>query len=550
MSNKKSLTAADRHVQYLKSEKLLNPVFASLKIIAIYLIIGFLWIFVSDELLAIFVTDPVRFQQLQTYKGWFYVIITAAIFYGIIYQQMKRYVEKIHGLDLAYFELDKVHQELLAFERQLHQIAYYDELTRLPNKTSLKRSIRKEVIKREASHKPFALVYMDVDDFRHINEMYGYEAGDAILINFAHAISNIITNPDVVFRLSEDEFIILIDDATDQKAVKSKLEHTLDQLNQDYKIKDAQMRISLSAGIAYYPAHGSDYTSLLRSADTALLYAKQSGKNRVADFESNMSIERTDQIELIQSMRQAIEQSAFSLNYQPIIALDTKTMVAAEALIRWQHPDKGFISPMTFIPLAEFTGLIHGINDFVFNDAFDTYNAWRHTALKHLHISINLSAKSLINHDFVDQLKSLCTHKKIACETFTLEITETALIDDIIQTEATLKELSEMGFEIALDDFGTGYSSLTYLKRLPIDVIKLDRTFIADCLEKDNDPATIKYIIDLAHHLKMTVVAEGIETQEQLDLLTSLGCDFAQGYHLDRPMSADALLNRYGKKDT
>jgi diguanylate cyclase (GGDEF)-like protein len=549
MKPKLPMTVADKHINYLKSEKHLNPLVATLKIIIIYLLMGFLWIFVSDELLAIMVTNPQTFQRFQTFKGWFYVLITALIFYFIIHNQMKKYVEKIFGLDLAYLELDKAHQELLSFERQLHLVAYYDEMTGLPSKSSLIKKTRQLSNHYQNNNKPYAFLYVDVDDFRHINEMYGYDEGDKLLVEIAKVFQTIIKEPNYVTRFSEDEFIILILDVATKEEALHQAETIIENLHKDYSIHNTQMKISFSAGVSIYPDHGNDYMSLLRSADTALLHAKNTGKNKVSLFEADMYLKRTHQIEMLQSMKGAIENKEFMLYFQPIFDLRTDTIVSAEALIRWTHAVKGFISPMEFIPLAELTGLIHDINDWVFVDAFDTHNTWKKTSLKNLNLSINVSAKSLTNQLFISKLKNLCLEKNIKCESFTLEITETAMIEDIKTTETTLNELSQMGFEIALDDFGTGYSSLTYLKRLPIDVIKIDRAFISDCIEISNDKDTLQYIINLAHHLEMTVVAEGVETKEQLELLKSLGCDYAQGYYLGRPMPVDQLIKTINKSN-
>jgi diguanylate cyclase len=531
----------EKYVRHLKTQTNLNPALASFKIIMIYLIVGFLWIFLSDEALAVFADNPDLFRELQLYKGWFYVFASAGIFYWIIFNQMKLYVKQIEGLDLAYIELEKVHQELLYYERQMHDVAYYDDLTKLPSKAMLVKTVAKIISSHHKNNKKFAYIYFDIDDFRHVNEMYGYQAGDQLLKDVAHILSEHIKEPNLVSRLGEDKFVILCVDCETQQGVTSKIDEIVHELSDEFEVESEDFSISLSVGVALYPDHGNDFMSLMRSADTALLFAKTSGKKQAIFFEESMHTHRTKQIEILQNIKQAINNQDFTLNYQPIYNIKNNSVVGVEALIRWQHETKGFISPLDFIPIAEVSGQIHEINDFVFKKAFSKYHDWKKSGLENIDISINVSAKSLNSALFINQLKELCLDKNNECSLFTLEITETAMIDDLEKTEQTLIELKKMGLSIALDDFGTGFSSLTYLKKLPIDIIKIDRLFISECIEKTSDEDTLKYIIDLAHHLKMRVVAEGIETQEQLDLLKSLNCDFAQGYHLGRPMTAEKV---------
>ena len=537
----------EKHLNYLKQEKHLNPVIASLKIILIYLILGLLWIFTTDELLVYLVDNPSTVPRLQLYEGWFYVFTSALIFYGIIFNQMKRYIEKIDGLDLAYVELEKAHQELLSFERQLHQTAYYDELTGLPSKSYVMKHIKKAIHEHALNHQGFGLIYFDVDDFRHINEMYGYESGDQILFDISQVLKVLITSPNMLARIGEDRFVcILVNQSNEEDMIKA-AKTILSQISKTYKINGEDYEISVSAGISFYPEDGLVYNDLIRSADTALVKAKSLGKSQAAIYQKYMSEERTHKIELTQNLHQAIKNKDFMLHFQPIYDIRTEKVVNVEALIRWPHVSKGFIQPLEFIPLAEITGLIHKINDWVFLEAFEKHQARSLLNLGKIKTSINLSAKSITNPGFIESLEKLCESTGVKSSEITLEITETAMIDDLSYTQTVLSKLSEMGFEVALDDFGTGYSSLTYLKNLSIHTVKIDRQFISHCIEKNNDKETLKYIIDLSHHLKMKVVAEGIENAEQLALLKSLGCDYAQGYYLGRPMSAEDLIQHIQK---
>ncbi|MFU8792905.1 MAG: putative bifunctional diguanylate cyclase/phosphodiesterase [Acholeplasmataceae bacterium] len=549
MKNKEEtyMTNQEKHLNYLKKEKNLNPVIASLRIILIYMIIGFLWIFLSDELLIIAVDDPIVFQRLQLYKGWFYVVASAAIFYMIIFNQMKKYVEKIDVLDLAYIELEKAHQELLSFERQLHQTAYYDELTQLPNKAYVMKHIKQMSKNHGQEGQTFAVVYFDVDDFRHINEMYGYQAGDQVLVDMSRLLSSLVKAPNLLSRLGEDRFVAILECQGDENASIDDVQSLIEKLSKSYRIGEEDYAVSVSAGIAFYPKDGKVFNDLMRSADTALIHAKSLGKDRVVAFQKDMAEARTDRIELIQNLHQAIKNNDFMLYFQPIYDLKTQKVANVEALIRWPHVSKGFIPPLDFIPVAEITGLIHKINDWVFTNAFKKHLSWKVHDLGAVKMSINLSAKSLINPVFIESLHEMCDVLGVDCKQITLEITETAMIEDLAYTEKVLKDLSRMGFEVALDDFGTGYSSLTYLKNLSIHTIKIDRQFITNCIETNNDKETLKYIIDLAHHLNMKVVAEGIENEHQLQLLKSLDCDYAQGYYLGRPMSADDLVKHIQK---
>lgn len=523
-----------------KNDSTLNATATTTKIIFLYILIGFAWILLSDRVLEIFVDDPESISLLQSAKGIFYVAFTAIIFYYIIHKQVDLYVSSILELKKAYHELDQGHQKSLSLEGKLFDLAFYDPLTSLPNKTMLEESIH-TYIENHPEDGMIGFVYFDIDEFRNINEVKGHSTGDELIKQVANELRLGIKKPHMLARMGGDEFVIAFFGIQQLESFLPMVEEHLGHIRKSFLLDEDDFFITYSAGIALYPDHGTDFITLFRHADAAMSIAKAKGKDQIVIFDDEMVHLIKQQTELLNQLRLAIDQHEFALHYQPIIELSTDEVIGVEALIRWVHPTKGFIPPLEFISLSEKNGYIKEITEWVFKEAHDHFPAWRD---KHdqFRVSINLSATMLMNDKFITNLMSWIQAHKIDCHKFNIEITETAIISDIEKSIHVIQTLKRLGFTIALDDFGTGYSSLTYLQRLPIDTIKIDRSFISTIKENTEEFFVLKYMIDLAHHLKLTVVAEGIETIEQKEMVKKYNVDFAQGYYFCKPMPQERTI--------
>ena len=518
----------------------LNATLSSLKIILIYIIIGVLWILLSDYLVEWFFEDEETIKLVQNIKGTFYVIFTAFVFYLIILKQMNRYADTIIDLKQAYDQLDQGHEKSLNLENKLFQIAYYDELTGLPNKFMLEEKISL-YINEHPKDGLIGFIYFDIDEFRNINEVKGHSVGDQLIKNIAELLKTQIQEPNMLARMGGDEFVLALFSLDQLDTFMEQVEGYLSMVRRTFILEEDHFFVTYSAGVALYPDHGKDYITLFRHADAAMSMAKSKGKDQIVIFDDEMVLLIKQQTEILNQLRSAISNDQFSLHYQPIINVQTQDVIGVEALIRWQHPTKGFIPPLEFISLAEKNGFIKEITEWVFKEAARQYDLWP-LHLTNFKISINISAVMLMQDSFIPNLSKWINEDHIDCTKFILEITETAIIQDIQKSIHVLNQLKHYGFTIALDDFGTGYSSLTYLQRLPIDTIKIDRSFISSIKENADDFHVLRYMVELAHHLKLDVVAEGIETKEQVQMVKNYFVDSAQGYHFCKPMPQNRIL--------
>lgn len=517
----------------------LNATNESIKIIIYYILISLLWIFGSDRLLEFIVQDPDRILRLQTIKGIFFVLFSGVVFYLILFNRISLYVASILDLKKAYKRLDKLHQTSLDLEDKLYQKAYYDELTGLPNKILLEEKVD-QYIEDNPNHM-MALVYMDIDEFRNVNEVKGHQVGDQLIQAVAHTLKEHINDSDMICHTGGDEFVVGFFNITDLSQFLINVEEFFKKVKRSYILDKDEYFVTFSGGVALAPDHGHDYITLLRHADSALSMAKNKGKDRLVIFDDEMVTMITQQTEMLNQLRNAIPNHEFSLHYQPVIDLNDGKVIAAEALIRWHNKIKGYIPPLEFISLSEKNGYIKDITEWVFYQAAKELDKWP-IKDENFKISINLSAVMLIHETFLKYLNQWIDQYQINCKKIILEITETAVISDIERSIHVLLQLRKLGFTIALDDFGTGYSSLTYLQKLPIDIIKIDRDFISHIHKDTKEFHVLKYMIDLAHHLNMDVVAEGIEIVEQQDMVRKYKGNYAQGYYYAKPMPQDQLL--------
>jgi len=426
-------------------------------------------------------------------------------------------------------------------EDHMYILAYYDELTKLPNRALFEKLFKELLEKKKHNADKMAVLYLDIDNFKNVNDILGHAAGDSLLRYLSQLLRGFFKAPNIVARLSGDEFIILLVERSEPENIEKIIAELTILLKNPWIIEKYEFFITVSIGIATYPEHGEDTIKLLKNADTAMFHAKEIGKNRHCFFSLDMQEKALKYIDLDKQLRYALKNEEFLIYYQPQIDLKTGKIIGVEALIRWIHPFRGLISPIEFIPFAEENGLIIPIEEWVFANVWKQKESWQKAGFKDLKISLNLSAKSLANTQLSNNIIEHLLGNSGKDYRIQLEITETAVISDITASTALLNELKLFGATIALDDFGTGYSSLNYLKRLPIDVIKMDKSFIRSVTSKKDEESIAKAVIQLAHDLDLQVVAEGIETIEQLQFLQKYNCDIGQGYLFCKPLPAEEI---------
>jgi len=424
-------------------------------------------------------------------------------------------------------------------EAQIMRLAHFDGITGLPNRVLFIDRFKQELKKAHRSNQSLTLMYLDLDRFKEVNDTLGHDMGDLLLKETAQRLVGCVREVDTVARLGGDEFTLLLNGLDNQAVTDRIAQKVLDRLAQPFHIGSELVYLSTSIGISIYPDDGSDVEGLLKNADQAMYVAKQNGRNRYHYFTPVMQEAALGRMRLISDLRIARATNQFRVFYQPIVELASGDIYKAEALIRWQHPTHGLVSPAEFIPVAEDTGLIIEIGDWVFTNAINQVAQWK---LHHpnFQISINKSPLQFRSSNvsctyWIDRMKALgLSGKSIA-----VEITEGLLLDASDIVTGQLDAFRNAGIQIAIDDFGTGYSSLAYLRKFEIDYLKIDQSFTANIHEGSSDMILCEAIIAMAHKLGMKVIAEGIETQEQLALLTSAGCDYGQGYWFSRPVPAD-----------
>jgi diguanylate cyclase (GGDEF)-like protein len=427
-------------------------------------------------------------------------------------------------------------------ETELHTQAYTDTLTGLPNRAQFNAYLDKALERHKGSGESLALLFIDLDRFKVINDTLGHEIGDRLLIEAGRRISKCVRGNDLVARLGGDEFTIVINDARPGNSIAVVGNRVLEALEQPFIYGSQEVFISPSIGIALCPKNGQDRDRLMKHADTAMYRAKEEGGNCYRYYEPEMGTTMSHRMRLESGLRRALERDQLVLHYQPQISLADGAMCGAEALLRWNDPDQGLIPPNEFIPLAEDTGLIVPIGEWVLRSACTRYQQWRAAGAGEFMLSINLSVKNLYDPQFPTLVREILDDTGMQPSLLQLEITENAIMQNAEQTILILKQLRDLGVHLAIDDFGTGYSSLSYLKRFPIDTLKVDRTFVQGIPANPDDTAITYATITMAHSLKCKVVAEGVETSEQRDLLQSWSCEMAQGYLYSKPLPAAEFL--------
>ncbi|MFB2979007.1 EAL domain-containing protein [Microseira sp. BLCC-F43] len=465
-----------------------------------------------------FITKPIDFQDLE-----------------ITIDKTLNFVKQIRE------QKEKLQQAL----EQLRYEAFYDPLTGLPNQNYILGRIRQCIQCREQKNSLFAVLCVSLDGFKAVKYGLGHALSDRLLVEVARRLETYTDPTDMVARCGTDEFAILLTDLPNFKQAENKAEQLRQVLRTQFKLNGCVVSSNIYIGIVNSTIDYNQPEDFLRAADTAMNYAKMPGKPNIVVFDTGMQASILERLQLEADLQRAIEQQQFHLNYQPIVSLSTGKIVGFEALVRWQHPGRGWVSPEKFIPLAEETGLIIPLGKWVLSEACRQLSVWQEQFSQRLplSISVNLSGIQLWNPDVLKSIDEILNSLSLSGSHLKLEITESILMDKESEATAVLDQLKQRQIQLSIDDFGTGYSSLAYLQSFPIDTLKIDRSFISGIEQQETNLDITRTIITLAHTLELDVIAEGVETQEQLDILRALGCEYGQGYLFSPPLEGAAVVN-------
>jgi diguanylate cyclase (GGDEF)-like protein len=488
------------------------------RVIVVYLVAGGIWILLSDRLLGLLITDPMLLTRLQTYKGWLFIFVTACLLYPLI----RRYVRTLRTSEEA---------------RRLQSC--YDPLTGLPNERLFHERLVAAMTEARQRTRELEVIYLDFDRFRTLVRAVGHSAGQELLQAVGSRLAGCLEKEETLAHVGGDEFICLalnVERPEQPIGIASRL---LDALKEPFICYGQPVHLTASIGIAIYPFDGEDGDTLLGHAYAAMCRAKELGGNHFQFYFPQLGEYSLSPLILENHLRKALDSEEFILRYQPQLDLDTGRIGGMEVLVSWKHPEHPGLSPAEFIPLAEQTGLIQPIGEWVLRGACTQNLAWQKAGLPPLRMAVNVSARQFYGTNLVDLVQGVLAETGLAPEWLELEITESLLLQDIDEAISILKRLKAIGVGIAIDDFGTGYSSLSYLKQLPVDTLKLDRSFVIGLPHNADDAAITAAVIAMAHVLEIMVVAEGVEREEQRDYLQAKGCDKIQGFLCSPPLPAE-----------
>jgi len=448
----------------------------------------------------------------------------------------------IHGIDrkpiggvIVFHDVS----EARATTTQLDYCAKHDLVTNLPNRALLGDRISQAIELANRHSRSIAIIFLDLDHFKHINDSLGHAIGDKLLRSISKRLLDSLRGADTVSRQGGDEFVILLSEVFSREDAARSAARILVSLNAPHLIDDRNLYIHGSIGISMYPEDGEDAETLIHNADIAMYQAKEGGRNKFEFFTQEMNRVAVERQSLESSLRSALEHQQFLLHYQPKVNLETRTITGCEALLRWHQPGRGLIPPARFVSIAEECGLIVEIGQWVLREACRQARAWQDAGLPRLPVAVNVSAVEFRDSNFISGVRSVLTDTGLEARYLELELTEGVLMKDVASTALALRELKTMGVRLAVDDFGTGYSSLSYLRQFPIDVLKIDQSFVKQITADPDDSILVSAIIQMGRSLKRGVIAEGIETQEQMTHLQQLNCTEGQGYLFSRPVAAD-----------
>ncbi len=427
------------------------------------------------------------------------------------------------------------------YERQLEHQATHDALTGLANRALLKDRLEQAVNFAQRSKRIVAVLLLDLDRFKLVNDSLGHGLGDELICQVAQRLTGVVRASDTVARFGGDEFVVLLTEVVSEDDIMPTADKILQALSAPYFIDNRDITLTASGGISHYPKHGEDISTLLRKADIAMYQSKERG-NCSTFYSSGMGMQIREAWELEGALRQALKRDQFRLYYQPKVDLKTGLIHGCEALLRWEHPERGMIPPGQFIPIAEDTGLILSIGEWALKEACQKSLIWQKAGLPPISVAVNLSARQFRQGDLVALVRNTLAETGLTPELLELELTESMIMDNPHDTAKILSQLKDLGVSLSLDDFGTGYSSLNYLRRFPVDTLKIDQSFVRDVSNDPSGASVITSIIDIAHNLNLTAIAEGVETQDQLDFLRAKNCDSVQGFFFSKPLPEDEFV--------
>jgi diguanylate cyclase (GGDEF)-like protein len=443
-------------------------------------------------------------------------------------------------------------EKLEAANLQLRHLATHDALTGLPNRVLLDDRLAQAIAHADRDSQPFAVLMLDLDRFKLINDSFGHRSGDMVLNEVARRLQGLVRSIDTVARVGGDEFVLVVSPSAARADAEEIGKRANEILSAPFQVEGVDFRISSSIGIAFYPTDGGSAESVLAHADAAMYCAKERGRNNCQCFSPGMKSVALERVSLESELHQALKLEQFELFYQPKVDTASGDIHSAEALIRWRHPQRGLIQPTEFIPLAEECGLIHEIGAWVLGEACRQCAVWQRAGQPPLRVAVNVAASQFRRGDLLEVVRGALQKSQLDPRFLEIELTESAVMTNPEDSAAVLEQLSRMGVLVSVDDFGTGYSSMSYLRRFPIDKLKIDRSFIAELTTRADDASIVQAIVSLAHGLRLKVVAEGVETLEQLKFLQSVGCDQYQGYHFSEPLPAAEfaeLVTRWQKAE-
>jgi diguanylate cyclase (GGDEF)-like protein len=432
-----------------------------------------------------------------------------------------------------------------ASAQRIEHMAYHDALTGLPNRTLFSRLLEQSLLDARRARRQLAVMFIDLDRFKNINDTLGHEAGDALLKDVAARLRTALRASDRVARLGGDEFVVLVTEIDDENSIAAVAGKVLATVARPCRLGDQDFRVTASIGISVYPIDGLDEPTLMKHADIAMYQAKEDGRNAVAFYSDDLNHHSVERLAFESNLRHALEDRQFEIHYQPKVDCKTGRVTGVEALLRWRHPDLGLVLPSKFIPVAEETGLIVPIGRWVLRNACRQLMAWRRAGLPPMRMAVNLSGRQFADDRLLDDVRAILAETGLPPDSLEIEITESVLMADVRKTRAVLKAFRTLNIRLSVDDFGTGYSSLSNLKRFPVDTIKVDRSFVRDLATNDEDKAIANAIIAMGRTLGMSIVAEGVETDAQAAFLREQGCDEIQGFFYSRavpPAELEQLL--------
>ncbi|GAE35032.1 sensor domain-containing protein [Halalkalibacter akibai] len=450
----------------------------------------------------------------------------------------------INGIVINYHDVTEIRQA----QHKIHHMAYHDYLTGLPNRRLFEERLEEELLEAKRKNSQLAVLFLDIDRFKFINDTLGHNIGDQVLKKIKHILLNLVSAKDVVARMAGDEFLILAPAVANVGYAKTLAANILQKLEAPIIIDHYELYVTGSIGITIYPDSGQELSALMKNSDLAMYAAKNSKSNSYQVFTPAMEKTSFKQFTLQNELRKAIVNNEFELYYQPKVNSKTRQIVGAEALIRWNHPTKGILSPFEFIPLAEETGLIVPLGEWVLQTVCKQVKMWEHNGFPPIIVSLNFSALQMLQKGLVDTVASILREHQVKGTSIEIEITESLILNHDSDLVEKLEALKALGIHIAIDDFGTGYSSLSYLRKYKFNTIKLDRSFINDIHTSLDNQAIIQFVIQLSNQLKMKVVAEGVELEEQLALLQQMNCDEIQGYLFSKPTPVGEFEKLLGKR--